>query len=296
MKQIAKWKRLRASRRLITKFNEQAAIITFAGATAATLAGLYLSADRAAVLGTGVSFLLLFAFYVLQHQTDLVPEFGDLISVDDFYVSHATPSLVDEAIEIAAEAFSEVIVPPDRVRELFSIDRTFLNVVIDRETNCAAGYIDCYPLRNSEFTKGFINGSQDESDFDVKSVMPFSDVRDGDIIYVAGLVVTEESKVRRGRMARALIIHALSSIGTVLQGGVHTVRLISVAYTRHGQKLLEGLGFADVRLPNTRKDDGILYETRMDQTTLKQILRQLGEGSHRRPVTRAEDLALPGTS
>lgn len=275
----------RWAHKLIARYNEQAAIVGFVATVVAAVAGLYIGVDRSAVIGVIVVIALLLIIHAVHRQKDLVPEPVDLLSADDFYVQHATPSLLEEAIQIGQRAFPRDSIAPDTVRKLHIIDKTFVCVAVDRSLMQVLGYLDCYALRATAFTKEFIAGTADEDCFDLDSVAPLASLTDCHCLYVAGLVVEEENRCRRGRISRALVALAMETLVPSFKNDATGVLAISVAYTHHGRKMLEAFGLSLCTICDHRKDGGHLYVTKINRRLLRTSLERTITGNHRASVS-----------
>lgn len=271
-----KWFRI-----FFTKLNEQAGIVTVLAGVVAALFGLYFGPAIATVIGAIVAIIVFVCLQLIQRQRDLVPEPKDLLFSNDFSVRVASPALLEEAIQIGRRAFPRFNLSSDVVRQLSLIDSSFVRVAVDEASGQVIGYIDCYALRDTQFTKDFIAGKADEDDFDLGSVVPLVNIAKCHCLYVAGLVIEEENRQRRGRITKALITDAMESLLSILKNENTKISAISVAYTNHGRKLLEAFGFAFCKLCGHRKDGGHFYVAELSRRRLRQAIRKLEQGDHR---------------
>jgi hypothetical protein len=175
---------------------------------------------------------------------------------------------------LARDYFGENSINPTRVSRMYAKNPETLITVYD-EQGCIDGYVDYFPLAPEVGVK-LADGSIDEREILESAILAFPDWRklgSGRHIYLAGVVVDEESPHERGQRLQMLIW----SVATILRelgfdGPNDRFCAIATAYSDSGARLLEKLGFSDA---NTQNKLGKVYMREVGPSDVDNLLQSL---------------------
>lgn len=179
---------------------------------------------------------------------------------------------------LASQYFGENSIDPERVWSLYRRNLASLITVYDND-GVIDGYLDYFPITRSTGAE-LADGKIDERDIETDSVLPFAEWKSlgcNRHLYLAGVVVDEDSAYERGQrlhmliwgLARALDRHAFEN---------QDDRFIAVAtaYSEGGANLLTRLGFS---YANARNKLGRVFCREVTYLDVQNLIRQLPDFS-----------------
>jgi len=128
------------------------------------------------------------------------------------------------------------------------------------------GYFDVLPLHD-QFADSFINGLVKERDIKSQNVFSNSEMRNAKTIYFAGIAVKNETTTT-GKFHGAMLLYAALLYLEEHFDLTKNKKIIAIAATDCGRKILEKLGFKIEVYGTSRKDKCDLYSRDLDKVAI----------------------------
>ena len=128
------------------------------------------------------------------------------------------------------------------------------------------------------FMKQFCMGGVVDNDLKAEDVLPLSEAKRLDDIYISGVVVRDPHTMQ-GRRRAWVMLWAMVIYIRLVYGVKRRRNIFALAVNNDSQNLLENLGFSIDCVAKHRRDDLSLYRLELSRENLDRILRRVGDHS-----------------